>query len=215
MCCGRSVRLLCPLPVFEMGIGRLSVCAIALGIVFAVSAAAQEKPDKVDLCEFCHGDDGSGAGYAYVPIIAGTPAAHLEEALYAYKDGARNCVGVPVMCDTVEFLSDEDIVELAEYYAAMPRISSNEAFDEQLAAVGKIIHEEHCAQCHVSPDDENVAEALGIPLDGQRSAYLRLALGAYLTGDRQTLVPVMADKLKLLDPDKIQALVHYYASYAP
>ncbi len=198
-----------------MSIGNGSLCAIALGILFAVSATAQEKPDKIDLCETCHGEDGSGAGYAYVPIIAGTPAAHLEEALYAYQDGARNCVGVPVMCDTVEFLSEEDIVELAGYYAAMPRISSEEEFDERLAGVGKLIHDEHCAQCHVSPDDENAEEALGIPLDGQRSAYLRLALGAYLTGDRQTLVPVMADKLKLLDPDKIQALVNYYASYTP
>ncbi len=53
---------------------------------------------------------------------------------------------------------------------------------------------------------------LGIPLNGQRAAYLRLALGAYLTGDRETLVPIMADKLRELDQDKIEALIHYYAS---
>jgi cytochrome c553 len=84
-----------------------------------------------------------------------------------------------------------------------------------MAAVGKIIHDDLCAQCHVLPTDDNVDDALGIPLNGQKGAYLRLALGAYLTGDRETLVPIMADKLRLLDQDKIEALVHYYASWDP
>ncbi len=198
-----------------MGIGRAALCALTLIGLLAASANAEDKPDKIGICVGCHGEDGSGVGLPYVPIIAGTPAPHLEEAIYAYKDGARRCVGVPVMCDTIEFLSENDVVELAEHYAAMPRISSEEPYDEKLAAVGKLIHDEHCAQCHLSPDDEDVADALGIPLHGQKSAYLRLALGAYLTGDRDTLVPIMADKLRMLDPGKIQALVNYYASYSP
>ena len=198
-----------------MNISRAGLCMVVLGTLVALNAVAEEEPEALAICTTCHGDDGSGVGIPYVPIIAGTPASHLEEAIYAYQDGARRCVGVPVMCDTIEFLSEKDIVELAEYYAAMPRISSEEPYDERLAAVGKLIHEEHCAQCHVSPDDENVDTALGIPLHGQKSAYLRLALGAYLTGDRDTLVPLMADKLQALDPPKIQALVNYYASYQP
>ncbi|MEJ2128445.1 MAG: c-type cytochrome [Woeseiaceae bacterium] len=165
------------------------------------------------MCAACHGEDGEGVGYDYVPIIAGTPAAHLEEALFAYKDGARHCVGVPVMCQAIKPLSDEDVVELAAYYAAMPRLSSGEEFDAKLAAVGKIIHDDLCAQCHVLPTDENVEDALGIPLNGQRAAYLRMALGAYLTGDRETLVPIMADKLRELDQGKIDALIHYYSSW--
>lgn len=198
-----------------MNINIWSTCAIALGGLFAIATLAQAEPEKLAVCAACHGEDGSGAGFPYVPIVAGTPAAHLEEALYAYQDGARRCVGVPVMCEAVASLTEAEIVEFAEHYSAMPRISSDEDFDKKLAGVGKLIHDEHCAQCHVLPDDENVEDALGIPLNGQRSAYLRLALGAYLTGDRQTLVPVMADKLKELDPAKIQALVHYYASYRP
>ncbi len=46
-------------------------------------------------------------------------------------------------------------------------------------------------------------------------ANLRLALGAYFSGDRDTLVPVMAEKLEQLDADKIEALVNYYAGYRP
>lgn len=172
-------------------------------------------PAMIEVCAACHGEDGSGVGFEFVPIIAGTPAAHIEEALYSYQDGARHCVRVPEMCETAARLSDADIAELAEYYSAMRRISSGETFDETLAKAGKAIHEEHCARCHVLPDDENVEDALGIPLHGQRSAYLRMALGAYMTGDRETLVPAMAEKLKLLDADKIDALVNYYASYDP
>ena len=176
---------------------------------------AHAEPANLAVCAACHGEDGSGAGFPYVPIIAATPAAHLEEALFAYQDGARQCVGVPVMCETIAPLSNEEVLELAEYYSAMPRISSGEEFDATLAAAGQLIHEEHCAKCHVMPDDENAADALGIPLNGQRAAYLRLALGAYLTGTRETLVPAMAEKIALLDQEAIEALVNYYASYSP
>jgi sulfide dehydrogenase cytochrome subunit len=189
--------------------------ALVLGGLFSISGIALAEPAKLEVCAACHGEDGSGAGFAYVPIIAGTPAAHLEEALFAYLDGARRCVGVPVMCETVAGLKDAEIEELAEHYSKMNRISSGEEFNARLAQVGELIHQEHCAQCHVAPDDEDVVLALGIPLHGQRAAYLRLALGAYFSGDRDTLVPIMAEKLEQLDADKIEALVNYYASYRP
>jgi cytochrome subunit of sulfide dehydrogenase len=179
------------------------------------SAAFGEAPANIEVCAACHGKDGAGVGFDYVPIIAGTPAAHLEEALFAYKDGARKCVGMPVMCNAIAPLSDDEIVEMAGHYAALPRLSSKEEFDPQMAAVGKIIHDELCALCHVLPNDKNVEDALGIPLNGQKAAYLRLALGAYLTGDRETLVPIMADRLRELDQRKIEALIHYYASWDP
>jgi sulfide dehydrogenase cytochrome subunit len=186
---------------------------LAFVFLLIASSALGATPDKIAVCAACHGEDGEGVGFSYVPIIAGTPAAHLEEALFAYKDGARKCVGVPVMCDAIAPLSDDEITEMAEYYAAMPRLSSNEEYDAKLASVGKLIHDDLCALCHVLPSDDNVDNALGIPLNGQRAAYLRMALGAYLTGDRETLVPIMADKLKELDQDKIDALIHYYASW--
>ena len=189
----------------------MRILLLVLLLIPLTPAAAA--PDNIEVCAACHGKDGEGVGFDYVPIIAGTPAAHLEEALFAYKDGARHCVGVPVMCEAIAPLSDDAIIELAEYYAAMPRLSSGEEFDARLAAVGKFIHDDLCAQCHVLPTDENVEDALGIPLNGQRAAYLRMALGAYLTGDRETLVPIMADKLRELDQDKIDALIHYYASW--
>lgn len=189
--------------------------AFALFSLVALCSVAGAAPAQLAVCAECHGADGSGAGLNNVPILAGTPAAHLEEALYAYQDGARRCVEEPVMCETAATLSEADVVELAGYFASMKRIWAREAADETLAKTGERIHAEHCAKCHVLPDDKDAEYALGIPLHGQRSAYLKIAFVAYLSGDRETLVPEMADKLELLNADDVDALINYYSSYQP
>jgi cytochrome c553 len=66
-----------------MQIFTRSIGALVLGVLFAVGGIAHAEPAQLKVCAACHGEDGSGAGFAYVPIIAGTPAAHLEEALFA------------------------------------------------------------------------------------------------------------------------------------
>ena len=106
-----------------------------------------------------------------------------------------------------------EISEFADYYGQMKRVPSGEDFDLTLALNGGQIHERHCAQCHVFPEDDDVESALGIPLHAQRSDYLRVALDAYRTGDRSTLIPAMAENLKLLDDGDVEALIHYYISY--
>jgi len=196
-----------------LNINRINVCAFALGSLFAISIAAHGAPAKIEICAACHGEDGLGAGFDEVPIIAGTPASHLEEALYAYKDGARQCLGLPAMCAIAALLEDAEIMELAQHYGAMRRVSSGEAHDATLAQAGERLHRAHCARCHVLPEDDDVEHAIGIPLHGQRSTYLRNALEAYLTGARETLVPKMAHELAELDADDMEAIIHYYASY--
>lgn len=196
-----------------MNINKLSLCALMLCSLVSIGNVASAA--ALEVCATCHGADGSGAGFDNVPILAGTPAAHLEEALYAYQDGARRCTQEPVMCETAANLSEAEIVELAEHYSAMKRISSGEEHDATLAESGERLHAQHCAKCHVLPDDEDVENALGIPLHGQRSNYLKLAFAAYQSGDRETLVPEMAKKLALLDATDIEALSNYYSGYQP
>ena len=164
-------------------------------------------------CADCHDNDGLAASNLDAPVIAGMPAVHIEEAIYAYRDGARQCRYEPLMCETVKHTSDERIADLAEHYSGQPRSSSKEPFDIDLAAEGEKIHKELCSLCHVPPDNPDVADALGIPLHGQRSVYLRYALKSYLDGRRENLLDAMAEKLRQLDSDDIEALVNYYASY--
>jgi cytochrome c553 len=194
---------------------RLCACVLASTLLVAVESHAQEESTVIVICAVCHGEDGSGAGFADVPIIAGTPAAHIEEAIYAYQDGARLCINETAMCEAAFQLSDDDVAEAADHFAAQKRVSSEEPYVDRLAMKGRRLHRQHCIRCHVRPDDERAAEALGIPLHGQRSAYLEYAFESYLNGNRQTLIPEMAEKLALLTRDDIEALINFYASYKP
>ena len=181
----------------------------ALLLVVRASAA----PAIVEACKACHAEDGSGVGNRIVPIISGMPAVHIEEALYAYKDGARECLEEPVMSDTAALLTDENVADLAEHYASINRPSLNEDMDAALAALGEPVHRKLCGRCHVPPDDPNVAVVLGPPLHGQRADYLRYALKSYLSGTRENLLDEMKEKISLLDDGDVEALAHYYGSY--
>jgi cytochrome c553 len=182
-------------------------------LLLAAMTGAQAAAAVIDACRSCHDEDGSGVGKAYVPIIAGIPPAHIEEALYAYKDGARQCIVEPVMCATAKLLSDDDIAAVARHYGGLDRYSHATTFSETLAAEGAVIHERLCALCHLAPDDPEVAEAVGIPLHGQRGDYLRYALESYLNGNRENLLPQMEKKIGELDEHDVRALVDYYVSY--
>lgn len=186
-----------------------SLCICSALISVAVVAA----PATLDACAECHGADGMGQGNPMVPVIAGIPAGHIEEAIFAYVDGARLCVREPRMCETVAALSEDEVAEFAEYYAGKPRGSSEEIFDKGLAAQGKVLHQRHCSGCHLPPDHEDVEYAVGIPLHGQRSEYLRYAIEAYFGLDREALLKAMADEIQKLKAGDLGALVNYYSSY--
>lgn len=179
----------------------------------AFLVAAPEVPEVVATCTECHGSDGMGHGKPMIPVIAGMPAGHIEEAIYAYVDGARRCLHEARMCETVAVLSESQVVEIANYYAAQQRGPSREEFDEGLAVQGEILHQKHCAICHRSPDDPDVEFSLGIPLNGQRREYLRYAIEAYFEGDREALLEAMALEIRGLRAGDLGALVNYYSSY--
>lgn len=69
-------------------------------------------------CVACHGVEGKAAAPVY-PHLAGQHAAYLEQALQAYKSGARSGGQAEVMKAFVAGLSDKDIEDLAAYYAGL------------------------------------------------------------------------------------------------
>lgn len=73
--------------------------------------------NKVAMCIGCHGipDYKSSFPEVYpVPMLGGQSAKYLENALQAYKKGDRNH---PTMHGIAAGLSDQDIADLAAYYA--------------------------------------------------------------------------------------------------
>ena len=186
-----------------------------IGPLLAFAHLAVGSPPVLGKCVACHGADGHAHDNMAFPVIAAIPPAYIEEAIYAYKDGARQCRIVPLMCDTAKGLSDTEVAQVAEYYSTQERYSSYEAYDEKLAVKGEQVHRRLCGRCHVPPDDAEVEDALGIPLHGQRGLYLRYAIESYLDGTRENLLPAMADNLETLEEEHIEALVNYYSSYTP
>jgi cytochrome c553 len=96
---------------------------LALASVAQVSAAADIKGDaaaaknKVAMCVGCHGIAGYKATFPEVyrvPMIGGQTEQYIVAALNAYKKGERNH---PSMVGIAKGLSDQDIADLAAYYA--------------------------------------------------------------------------------------------------
>ena len=85
---------------------------LTISPVFAGDAAAGK--EKSQACVACHGEDGNSPDAAY-PRLAGQYASYLEEALRDYRSGERENV---IMKGFAEPLSDEDIADLAAYFAS-------------------------------------------------------------------------------------------------
>jgi cytochrome c553 len=71
-------------------------------------------------CAVCHGDGGQGLSPDN-PALAGQKAAYLEQTLLAYKSGARHNDVYSRMRLLSQRLSDEEIRQLARYYAGLNR----------------------------------------------------------------------------------------------
>jgi len=94
-----------------------AVAAMALltaGPALAGDAAAGE--EKAQVCAACHGEGGNST-IPINPKLAGQYASYLEYALQSYRDGSRKNV---IMGAQVAALSDEDIADLAAYFAEQP-----------------------------------------------------------------------------------------------
>jgi sulfide dehydrogenase cytochrome subunit len=187
---------------------RLVRAASLTGFLIFGGFAFADSSGMLKVCEGCHGADGRGVD-ADTPIIAGIPAFVQEEAIFAYMDGDRACGSKPMMCKAVSKLTEDQVVELAEHFAAMPFVPADEDFDSALAESGQKIHEDSCAICHGAGDP---SEAEASILHGQRKGYLRYALQQYAAGERMQ-APAMEKKTSVLSADDIEALLNYYASF--
>ncbi|HIF18173.1 MAG TPA: cytochrome c [Cycloclasticus sp.] len=94
-------------------------------MIFAVSIAAASSSvmagadikageEKATACAACHGAVGVSASPMF-PTLAGQHADYMVQTLKAYKSGKRKN---PIMQGTAAALSDEDILNLAAYFAS-------------------------------------------------------------------------------------------------
>jgi cytochrome c553 len=100
-----------------MNLRRVVVVIAALAVTQPVWAEGGSPVAKKQMCEGCHGipDYRTAFPDVYtVPKLGGQGAAYIAKALHDYKSGARKH---PTMIGIAASLSDDEITQLANYYA--------------------------------------------------------------------------------------------------
>lgn len=103
-----------------MLVAAVLAAALPTALAMAQGAPAGDAAkgrDKTQMCQGCHGIDGWRTAYPEVysvPRIGSQHEAYLVRALQGYKSGERSH---PSMRAIAASLSDQDIADLAAYYA--------------------------------------------------------------------------------------------------
>ncbi len=198
----RSLRLLCLFAVSALSWGTLSGQALAAG-----DAAAGA--DIAHTCLGCHGVKHYVNTYPtyHVPRIAGQHEVYLVTALQAYRGGLRDH---PTMQANAALLSDQDIDDIAAYFAAqgLDEHDSNYSGDTASVEAGKEISAS-CAACHGDTGFQAAVPTNPV-LAGQYKSYLVQALKSYRNGSRSSAI--MAGFSSQLTDDDINKLAAWFSS---
>jgi cytochrome c553 len=156
---------------------------------------------KTEACAGCHGSAGISLNLPG-PTLAGQNEAYLVEALTAYKSGKRRNELMKAM---VASLSDDDIANVAAYYAGLKCNAAPNASD-QAAAVRKA-GVSMCTNCHGA--NGRSAGHTAPDLAGQSKNYLAAALKSYASGARSHVV--MDALAKAASDAEVEKIAAYYA----
>ena len=182
---------------------KLLACAAALILptfLFTETAGAA----KSDSCAHCHGTDGNSTSSAY-PSLAGQTREYLYRQIKAFKEGQRKNA---MMSPAVAVLSDQDMQELAEFYADQVLVRSTAKTDPGIVAQGKkIASEAQCVACH-QPNFKGLNEFPRV--SRQKKPYLVKQLKDYRDGTR--ISDLMGPTVKNLTDEQIEALAQYLTS---
>ncbi len=163
-------------------------------------------------CAICHGP--TGISRADSPNLAGQYASVIYKELLDFRSGARtNAVMSPFAVN----LTDQEIADLAAYYAYLPRLPAYHP-QAQLPKPRIVIYGAPmrgiapCGSCHGSLDNK-----AGSPwLEGQSEAYLKAQLQALASGQRTNDInEQMRNIARAMTPQEIDDAAAYYASQPP
>ncbi|GAC1453032.1 MAG: hypothetical protein PVSMB6_06550 [Steroidobacteraceae bacterium] len=155
-------------------------------------------------CLGCHGIDGYKNAYPNysVPELAGQHPEYLADALHGYRDGDRAHLTMHSQAST---LSDQDILDIAAYFAGKPLTTGGKPAGTVPPAATL------CVSCHG-------ADGVGIvpnypTLAGQHEDYLVRALEEYRKGGRKN--PIMKGFASNLKDADIDIIAGYFSRLKP
>jgi cytochrome c553 len=158
-------------------------------------------------CAICHGPQ--GVSDANSPNLAGQFAAVTYKELVDFKTGARVNV---VMSPFAANLSNQDMLDIASYYAYLPRVPSNK-LDPAMAAppivtIGAPMRNiAPCGSCHGDIDNKAGSPWLG----GQSAVYIKAQLQAFAAGTRRNdISQQMRNIARQMTAEEIDQVARYY-----
>jgi cytochrome c553 len=92
----------------------IAIAALSLATLAQAGDIEAGKKKAAEVCAACHGPDGNSPVPDF-PKLAGQHADYMISTLKKYKNGKR---ANPIMMGMAATLSDEDIKNVAAYYAA-------------------------------------------------------------------------------------------------
>ncbi|MBE0439527.1 MAG: cytochrome c4 [Gammaproteobacteria bacterium] len=192
----------------------ITAMCFAFGTVAPVMAEGNVSAGKTKsaVCAACHGVDGNSPT-AMFPKLAGQGEAYLVKQLMNFKTGERQNA---VMAPMVASLTDEDMADLAAYYASK-KVTPG-AVSEDLLNAGKTLYQAGnrdngvpaCMACH-GPTGAGVPAAKWPALSGQHPDYIEAQLKAFSEGvrnnDPNNMMRDIASKLSAAEMKAVAAYV--------
>lgn len=160
-------------------------------------------------CTMCHGV--RGMSHADAPNLAGQYDAAIYKQLRDFKSGHRASA---IMGALVAGLGDQDMRDLAAYFAGLPRGPEATAADARHEAPvivrngSPMRNIAGCTSCHGGIDIKT-----GSPrLDGESESYLRAQLLAFATGARHNdIYGQMRNVARQMTPEEIDTTARFFA----
>jgi cytochrome c553 len=186
-----------------------TVVALACASLASTTVPAQDQPLQGDAkhgkaisytCLGCHGIEGYKNAYPMysVPKLEGQHPEYLAAALQEYRSGDRAHLTMHAQAST---LSDQDIADIAAYFAGKPLVSKGKPASAPPPAATL------CVSCH-GQDGVSIAPAYP-SLAGQHEDYLSRAIDEYRKGGRKN--PIMKGFAATLKDEDIDVIAKYFS----
>lgn len=175
----------------------------------AMSALTQAAPPSAAMlsnaCAGCHGTHGGSSGPS-MPSLASQSKPAIVEAMKKFKSGERPAT---VMGRLAKGYSDADFDAMGEFFSKQKLHATTQTLDAAKIKKGASLQESNCGRCHLEDgkegkDDSPVMASQWLP-------YLQIQMAEYQSGKRK-MPEKMAEKVKPLSADDLDALLHFYAS---
>ncbi|MDX9969634.1 MAG: c-type cytochrome [Hydrogenophaga sp.] len=193
---------------------------VAAATLLAASAAVHAEgsveagKQKAEMCIGCHGIPGYQNSFPEVhkvPKISGQSDKFIVSALTAYKKGDRKH---PTMRGIAGSLSEQDMADLAAFYASHTDKTAAETASAPSDVVKALLEKGACASCHGANFSKPIDPSYP-KLGGQHADYLFVAMKAY-TVEGNAMVGrsngIMGAVAKQFNPNEMRALAQYLSA---